>query len=185
MERLLVLYFIRAGYLGVTVKTIMEAARSVGAVAGIKSDRMPSLPYEPGRRASATGEPLFGVGAVLICPLGRGRGDHSSLRSILRPVAFRGIRGMQIAKALASGGAAKVPAAVLPPDGSAGDLRPISRGESKVIADPRMKELLSAAIANSNACRNWLSRAQPNLERARVSIAHVIRDVDDLARMLE
>ncbi len=38
---------------------------------------------------------------------------------------------------------------------------------------------------NSNACRNWLSRAQPNLERARVSIAHVIRDVNDLARMLE
>jgi hypothetical protein len=185
MERLMVLYFIRAGYLGVTVKTIMDAARSVGAIAGIKSDRMPLLPYEPARRAFATGEPFFGVSAVLICPLGRGRRDHSSLRSLLRPVVFRGIRGMQIPKAPASGGAARVRAEVLPPDGPPGDLQPISGGESKVIADPRMKELLSAVIANSNACRNWLSKAQPNLERARVSIAHVIRDVNDLARMLE
>jgi hypothetical protein len=48
-----------------------------------------------------------------------------------------------------------------------------------------MKELLSAAVANSKACQNWLSKAKPNLERARVSIAHVIRDVNDLARMFE
>jgi hypothetical protein len=39
MQRLLVLYFIRAGYLGVTVQTIVDAARSAGAVAGIKADR--------------------------------------------------------------------------------------------------------------------------------------------------
>jgi hypothetical protein len=58
-------------------------------------------------------------------------------------------------------------------------------GESKGIADPRMKELLSAAVANSKACQNWLSRPKPNLERARLSISHVIRDVNDLARMLE
>ncbi len=183
MERLMVLYYIRSGYVRVTAKTIIDAARSVGAIARIKSAGMPVLPYEPGRRL--TGEPFFGVGAVLICPLGRGRADDSYLRSILRPVTFRGMRGLRNPGAPALGSAARARAAALPSNGSLSDLQPVAGGESTVIVDPRLKELLSAAVANANACQNWLSRAKPNLERARVSIAHVIRDVNDLARMLE
>jgi hypothetical protein len=182
MERLMVLYYIRSGYVRVTAKTIIDAARSAGAIARIKSAGMPIL-YEPGRRL--TGVPFFGVGAVLICPLGRGRADDSSLRSILRPVTFRGMRGLRKPGAPALGSAARTRAAALPPNGSLSDPQPVTGGESTVIVDPRLKELLSAAVANANACQNWLSRAKPNLERARVSIAHVIRDVNDLARMLE
>jgi hypothetical protein len=186
MERLMVLYYIRAGYLGVTAKTIADAARSAGAVARIKSPRMPFLPYEPRRQISASSEPFFGVGAVLICPLGRGIAYHSSIRSILRSVAFRGVTGMMNPKALALGSAVKARATVLSPTTSSlTDSQPMTGHESKGIADPRMKELLSAAVANSKACQNWLSKAKPNLERARVSIAHVIRDVNDLARMFE
>jgi len=185
MERLVVLYYIRAGYLGVTAKTIVDAARSAGAVARIKSPRMPFLPYEPRRGISASSEPFFGVDAVLICPLGRGIALHSSIRSILRSVAFRGVTGMMNPKALALRNAVKARGTVLPPTSFVTDSQPMTGPESKGIADPRMKELLSAAVANSRACQNWLSKAKPNLERARVSIAHVIRDVNDLARMLE
>jgi hypothetical protein len=88
-------------------------------------------------------------------------------------------------KALALGSAVNTHATVLSPTSSSSSVQPMTGGESKGIADPRAKELLSAAVANSKACQNWLSKAQPNLERARVSIAHVIRDVNDLARMLE
>jgi hypothetical protein len=185
MERLMVLYYVRAGYLGVTAKTIVDAAQSAGAVARIKSPRIPFLPYEPRRRISASSQPFFGVAAVLICPLGHGIAYHSSIRSILRSAAFRGVTGMTNPRALASGGAARARATVLPPTRSLTDPQPTTGYESKGIADPRMKELLSAAVANSKACQNWLSKAKPNLERARVSIAHVIRDVNDLARMFE
>jgi hypothetical protein len=88
-------------------------------------------------------------------------------------------------KALAWGSAVKARAAVLSPTSSSTGSQPLTGHESKGIADPRMKELLSAAVANSKACQNWLSKAKPNLERARVSIDHVIRDVNDLARMFE
>jgi hypothetical protein len=93
--------------------------------------------------------------------------------------------GMMNPKALALGSAVKTRATVPSPTSSSSNLEPMTGGESKGIADPRMKELLSAAVANSKACQNWLLRPKPNLERARVSIAHVIRDVNDLARMLE
>jgi hypothetical protein len=185
MERLMVLYYIRAGYLGVTAKTIVDTARSAGAVARIKSPRIPFLPYEPPREISAGSEPFFGVGAVLICPLGRGIAYNSSIHSILRSVAFRGVTGMMNPKALALGSAVKARAAVLSPTRSLTGSQPPTGHESKGIADPRMKELLSAAAANSKACQNWLLKAKPNLERARGSIAHVIRDVNDLARMFE
>jgi hypothetical protein len=88
-------------------------------------------------------------------------------------------------KALALGRAVRVRAPILSPTVPSSDSRPMTGDEPKGITDPRMKELLSAAVANSKACQNWLSRAKPNLERARLSIAHVIRDVNDLARMLE
>jgi hypothetical protein len=185
MERLMVLYYIRAGYSRVTMKTIVDAAQSVGAVARIKSPRMPLFPYEPGRGIRATSEPFLGVGAVLICPLGRGSAYRPSIDSILRSVYFRGVTGMMNPKALALGRAVRVRAPILSPTVPSSDLQPVTGDESKGIADPRMKELLSAAVANSKACQNWLSRPKPNLERARVSIAHVIRDVNDLARMLE
>ncbi len=175
MQRLMVLYYIRSGYLRVTVKTIVDAARSVGAIARIKSPRMPFWPYEPGRGSAASGEPFFGVGAVVICPLGHGSGL----------VALGGMTGRQSLKALALGSAAKARATVLLPTGPSSDSQPLTGVESKFNADPHMKELLSAAVANSKACQNWLSKPKPNLERARVSIAHVIRDVNDLARMLE
>jgi hypothetical protein len=79
----------------------------------------------------------------------------------------------------------KARATALPPASTLSDLQNVTGGQSKAIADPRVKELLSAAIANSKACQNWLSKAKPNLERARVSISYVVRDVNDLARMLE
>jgi len=185
MERLMVLYYIRAGYSRVTTKTIVDAAEAVGAVARIKSPRMPLFPYEPGRGIRATSEPFFGVGAVLICPFGRGSACRSSIDSTLGSVAFRGVTGMMNPKALALGSAVNTRATALSPTGSSSDVQPMTGDESKGIADPRAKELLSAAVANSKACQNWLSRPKPNLERARVSIAHVIRDVNDLARMLE
>jgi hypothetical protein len=186
MERLMVLYYIRAGYLGVTAKTIVDAARSAGAVARIKSPRIPFFPYEPRRGGiSASSEPFFGVGAVLICPLGRGMAYHSSIHSILRSVAFRGVTGMMNPKARALSGAVKARATGRSPTSSFADSQPMTGNESRGIADPRMKELLSAAVANSKACQNWLSKDKPNLERARVSVAHVIRDVNDLARLLE
>jgi hypothetical protein len=136
---------------------------------------MPFWPYEPGRGTAASGEPFFGVGAVVICPLGPGGGL----------AAFGGMPGRQNLKALGLGSTVKTRATVLLPAGSSSDSQPIYGAESKFIADPHMKELLSAAVANSKACQNWLSKPKPNLERARVSIAHVIRDVNDLARMLE
>jgi hypothetical protein len=185
MQRLMILYYVRSGYLRVTVKTIIAAAQSVGAVARIKSPRMPFWPYEPRKGTAATSEPFFGVGAVVICPLGSGSAYHSSIDSMLSPVPFRGMTGMKNLKALASDSAVKARATVLPPNSSLSDSQPITGGESKVIADSRMKELLSAAVANSKACQNWLSKAKPNLERARISISHVIRDVNDLGRMLE
>ena len=181
----MVLYYIRAGYLGVTAKTIVDAARSAGAVARIKPPRMSFLPYAPRRGISVNSKPFFGVGAVLICPLGRGIADQSSIHSILRSVAVRGVTGMMNPKALALGSDVKAPATALSPTSSLTDSQPMTEHESKGIPDPRMKELLSAAIANSKACQNWLSKAKPNLVRARVSIAHVIRDVNDLARMVE
>jgi hypothetical protein len=175
MQRLVVLYYIRSGYLRVTAKTILDAARSVGAVARIKSPRMPFWPYEPGRGSAVSGEPFFGVGAVVICPLGQ----------VSRLVAFGGMTGRRNLKALALGSAVKARATVLMPTSSSSDSQPPTGGVSKFIADPHMKELLSAAVANSKACQNWLSRPKPNLERARLSIAHVIRDVNDLARLIE
>lgn len=177
MERLLVLYYMRAGYLRATARAIIGAAQSVGAVARIGSPGtvMPFLPYEPRRGIAATREPLFGVSAVVISPLGRGSAYRSSVHSILRTVAFRGMRGTKYRKGLALGSALKARATAPSQGGSLGDLR----------ADPRMKELLSAAIANSKACQNWLSKPEPNLERARVSIDHVIRDVNDLARVFD
>jgi hypothetical protein len=171
----MVLYYIRSGYLRVTAKTIVDAARSVGAVARIKSPRMPVWPYEPGRGTAAGGDPFFGVGAVVICPLGQGNGL----------VSFGRMTGRQNLKPLALGSAVKARATVLLPTGSSSDSQPLTGGEPKFIADPHMKELLSAAVANSKACQNWLSKPKPNLERARVSIAHVIRDVNDLARLLD
>jgi hypothetical protein len=185
MERLLVIGYIRAGYLAVTAKAVMDAARSAGVVARIKSPRLPSLPYEPARRTAAAGESFAGVAAVFICPLGRGGAYRHSLPSIPRTVTFRGMTGIKNPRVIAFGGAAETRAAILSSAGSPSDLQPITGGESKVATDPRMKELLSAAIANSNACQNWLSKAPPNLERARVSIGHVLRDVNDLARMFD
>jgi hypothetical protein len=81
---------------------------------------------------------------------------------------------MRYPKRLVSGGGLKVPVT-----------QPIVGDVSKGPPDPRIRELFSAAVANSKACQNWLSKPKPNIERARVSIAHVIRDVDDLARLLE
>ena len=185
MERLVILYYVRSGYLRVTAKTIIDAAQSVGIAARIKSPGMPVWPYEPRRGTAATGEPFFGVSAVVVCPLGRGSAYHSSIDSMLRPVAFRRMTGMKNLEAFASDSAVKARATVPPPTGSSSDYQPTAGGGAKVIADSRMKELLSAAVANSKACQNWLSKAKPNLERARISIAHVMRDVDDLARMLE
>ena len=92
---------------------------------------------------------------------------------------------MKNLEAFASDSAVKARATVPPPTGSSSDYQPTAGGGAKVIADSRMKELLSAAVANSKACQNWLSKAKPNLERARISIAYVMRDVNDLARMLE
>jgi len=175
MQRLMVLYYIRSGHLRATAKTIVDAARSVGAVARIKSTRMPFWPYEPGRGSAASREPFFGVGAVVICPLGQGSGL----------VALGGMTGRQNLQELALGSAVKARATVLLPMSSSNDSPPLTGAEAKVIADPHMKELLSAAVANSKACQNWLSKPKPNLERARVSIAHVIRDVNDLARLFE
>jgi hypothetical protein len=185
MERLMILYYVRSGYLRVTAKTIIDAAQSVGAVARIKSPGIPVWPYEPRRGTEATGEPFFGVGAVVVCPLGRGGAYRSSIDSMLRPVAFRAMTGMKNLNALASHSALNARATVLPPAGSSGDSQSTTGSGSKVVADSRMKELLSAAVANSKACQNWLAKAKPNLERARISIAHVMRDVNDLARMLE
>jgi hypothetical protein len=48
----------------------------------------------------------------------------------------------------------------------------------------QMKELLSAALANSHACQNWLNFDSPNLERARLSIANVTRDLKLAAHLL-
>jgi hypothetical protein len=185
MERLMVLYYIRAGYVEATANTIIGAARSVGAVARIKSPRVPFLPYEPRRGLAASREPYFGVGAVLICRLGRGSAYRSSIQSILRSVTFRGVSGVMNPRVLDLGSAVKARTTIVLPTSPSSELPPMPGGESKGIADPRMKELLSAAVANSKACQNWLSKAKPNLERARVSIAHVIRDVNDLARMFE
>jgi len=174
MERIMVLYYIRSGYSQVTVNTVIDSARSVGAVVGIQVQRTRFLPFKPAKRTPMTGEPFFGVGAVFICPLGRGGADSASIRSIQRPVPFRVISGMRYPKRLVSGGGLKAPVT-----------QPIIGDVSKGPPDPRIRELLSAAVANSKACQNWLSKPKPNLERARVSIAHVIRDVDDLARLLE
>jgi hypothetical protein len=185
MERLMILYYVRSGYLRVTARTIIDAAQSVGAVARVRSPGMPVWPYEPRRGTAAAGEPFYGVGAVVVCPLGRGSAYRSFIDSMLRPLAFRRMGGMKNLKALALDSAVEARATVLPPTGSSSYSQPTTGGESKVIADSRMKELLSAAVANSKACQNWLSKAKPNLERARISIAHVMRDVDDLARMLE
>jgi hypothetical protein len=183
MERLIVLYYIRSGYGRATAKTIIDAAQSVGAVARITSPRMPFLPYMPGRGTAATNAPYFGVGAVVICEIGPRSSYHSSIQSMLRPIAIPGSMGMKNRRDLALNSSVKAGAAVLTANSPLSDSQPTT-GESEFVADPRMKELLSAAVANSIACQNWLSKTTPNLQRARVSIAHVIRDVNDLAGML-
>jgi hypothetical protein len=48
----------------------------------------------------------------------------------------------------------------------------------------QMKELLSAALANSHACQNWLNSDTPNLERARQSIVNLTRDLNLAAQMV-
>lgn len=45
-------------------------------------------------------------------------------------------------------------------------------------------ETLSAILANGLACQNWLSPDQLNLERARISIGLVIRDVTALSTII-
>jgi hypothetical protein len=183
MERLMVLYYIRSGYGRATAKTIIDAAQSVGAVARITSPRMPFLPYMPGRGTAATNAPYFGVGAVVMYAIGPRNSYHASIQSILRPIAFPRSTGMKNRRDLALNSAVEAGAAVLTANSPLSDSQP-TRGESEFIADARMKELLSAAVANSRACQNWLTKTTPNLERARLSIAHVIRDVNDLAGIL-
>jgi hypothetical protein len=51
-------------------------------------------------------------------------------------------------------------------------------GSSAISASPELRELLAAALANSHACQNWLADPTPNLDRARLSIAGVTRDLD-------
>jgi hypothetical protein len=48
----------------------------------------------------------------------------------------------------------------------------------------RAKELLSAALANCQASQNWLSLPTADMDRARLSIENVIRDVGELGEML-
>jgi hypothetical protein len=49
---------------------------------------------------------------------------------------------------------------------------------------PELRDLLAAALANSHACQNWLADSPPNLDRARLSIANVTRDLGLIAELV-
>lgn len=60
-------------------------------------------------------------------------------------------------------------------------MRTSSRGTrppSQVAASFGVRELLSAVLANSHACQNWLAAPTPNLDKARLSISNVTRDLN-------
>jgi hypothetical protein len=46
-------------------------------------------------------------------------------------------------------------------------------------------ELLSALIANGEACKNWLAGDQANLDRVKATIARMIRDAQTLSDVMQ
>lgn len=187
MERLLALYYVRPGYLRGMANSIIGAARSVRAIAHIKFTSTQYSPHKIGRGPTTVvrGAGVLGVRAVVLWPLGRHGVNHSILHTISGPAGFRGMTRFRKRGEADMATVISARAPVIPPNNASVDLQPRATGESKFTVDPRIKDLLSAAIANSKACQNWLSKPTPNLERAGVSIVHVIRDISDLARMVE
>ena len=185
MEKLVVFYYVRSGFSRITARTLIHAAQSIGAVPRMKLPKVPLLLYSPETGASATRKPFFGGRAVVICPLGPGRASALAVRPPPGPATYGGMTGTKNERDFAPGAPTLASAAVLSQLGTANDPLRAAEDPFELVADIRMKELLSAIVANSKACQNWLSKATPNLERARISIAHVMRDVNDLTRMLE
>jgi len=46
-------------------------------------------------------------------------------------------------------------------------------------------ELLSALIANGEACKNWLAGDRPNLDRVRATVVRMIRDARTLSDLIQ
>jgi hypothetical protein len=199
MDRLLVLYYMRPGYVHAVARSIAGAAQSAGAAVYIgptHRGRVLNVASATRRAPESSKPPLFapstrrgGLEVVVVYSPIRLRGGLPMVTTQQRSGRFRGMLAIQNMQRLR--GSARPPTtqvgirseqqppsnAPIPRPGGAVD---VLESTSRVQA----RELLSAALANCYACQNWLLSPTATLDRAQLSIAMVIRDVNALEKLL-
>jgi hypothetical protein len=155
MKTLLVVYYARPGSMRATARAIATAARSAGAEVHLR----------PMTRTIAAS--FFRNHASAPRWLKEVVGGAAGLDTVVVCGPLRaGISHSAVAILRNSGRSSRVP-----------------RAQSSMPL--RLKELLSAALANSQACENWLSKPTLDLGQARRSIVKVTRDVTAIAQMIQ
>jgi hypothetical protein len=198
MEKLWVLYHMRPGYLQAIGESILGIAQSAGAAVHMRplnrghglhhviGPRAASQPGKPRPFASATRSGLEIV--VIYSPI-QFRGGASWGAALPPSGHFRGKPAARMGQRWRgrvgrSAVDAERPAVHKPPS----DIPVPGPVETPAVPEATMRrqaaELLSAALANCHACQNWLLSPVANVDRARLTIAKVIRDVKALERLL-
>jgi hypothetical protein len=184
MDGILMLCYARHAQLRVMWKSVIEVSRRVGTVVQINSFQKASSPNKAGlkRPTALSSAAVPGRGVVILCQIAhsgfRPRFIAEMLTNSSPPrVQGRHNRWRFVPVSLSQNSAAEF----VPDVSSAGEQR-TNEGYAPPTEGHRAKELLSAALANSDACRNWLANPAPNLDRAQLSIQRVIRDLNDLSQ---
>ena len=156
MKTLLVVYYARPGSMRATARAIATAARSAGAEVHL---RPMTRTIAASFFRNPASEPRWLKEVV--------EGAAAGLDTVVVCGPLRaGISHSAVAILRNSGRSSRVP-----------------RAQSSMPL--RLKELLSAALANAQACENWLSKPTLDLGQARRSIVKVTRDVTAIAQMIQ
>jgi hypothetical protein len=178
MDGILILFHCRRHRAGIVPRITRVLGRAIRLDVG-----MYKLPAKAGSRGMSRAHvaldaalPQSDRNAVTLYP-----GYHHPAMNVLRSVVAQGLPGASERTILVLPFVSRRTQALTSPTDSGS---PAGLDPTTWAAQYQLRELLSAALANSHACENWLRGPTPNLPRARLSVANVTRDLHLAAQMV-